>query len=187
MSSPRVLFRKWYVTAWLEFELAYYNVAVQHVSHYATGIQSSFIWLSVFNRNNSWALLFYVTSTGDPADKESFFLNKAIIFFFFSFFSFFFFFFCHRNISYHLLLFCFAWSFFLFVFSFFFFFFFLIDRKKTSNKNLCEGGDLPIFIFKNTWRGVESTSWHNLIYLSGCAFLITLAIYFVVLVLFCSF
>ena len=25
------------VVAWLEFKLAYYNIAVQHVSHYATG------------------------------------------------------------------------------------------------------------------------------------------------------
>ena len=25
------------VIAWLEFELAYYDVAVQHVNHYATG------------------------------------------------------------------------------------------------------------------------------------------------------
>ena len=27
------------VIAWLEFELAYYDIAIEHVSHYATGTQ----------------------------------------------------------------------------------------------------------------------------------------------------
>ena len=37
-SFPKDTSPKVNVIAQLEFELAYYNVAVQHVSHYATGI-----------------------------------------------------------------------------------------------------------------------------------------------------